>query len=231
MKWLIETFNTFCEFRGSLGVAGDNRSNCFICCHENAEYLHGINQECSKEICPKFLDKGANINITRVVKDEIVDQCIGEDEVKERPTWDEYFFNFVLLAEKRSTCIRRQVGAVLVRDNRIIATGYNGAPSGAKHCIEIGCMREQLKIPSGQNYELCRALHAEENCIIQCAVVGNSTIGVTMYTKVSPCSRCAKTIVGAGIKKLLYLTEYNDQLAYDTLKEGNVEIIQYTMSK
>ena len=117
-----------------------------------------------------------------------------------RASWDEYFMQIVEVVKTRSTCLRRQVGAVIVKDNRIITTGYNGAPSHLKHCTELGgCEREKMGIPSGQRHELCRALHAEQNAIIQAAKLGNTTEGATLYVNVQPCVICAKMLINAGI--------------------------------
>lgn len=118
-----------------------------------------------------------------------------------RPSWDEYFMEMAELTAKRSTCMRRHVGAVIVKDRHAIATGYNGAPSGIMHCEERGgCIRQQLNVPSGQRHELCMALHAEQNAIIQAAVMGNSVEGGTIYITHQPCAICAKMILNAGIR-------------------------------
>ncbi|MFB3926018.1 MAG: cytidine/deoxycytidylate deaminase family protein [Syntrophales bacterium] len=141
----------------------------------------------------------------------------------DRPTWDEYFMDIVDLISRRSTCLRRSVGAVLVRDKRILATGYNGAPSGLRHCLEVGCLREQLNITSGERHELCRGLHAEQNAIIQSALHGVSVKGSTLYCSNHPCTICAKMIVNAGIVRVLYRDGYRDKMASDILKEAGIE--------
>lgn len=128
------------------------------------------------------------------------------------------------LAAQRSTCLRRKVGAVIVRDRQILSTGYNGAPSGITHCEVVGCLREKLKIPSGERHELCRGLHAEQNAIIQAAKVGVSIDGTVLYVTNHPCFICAKQIVNAGIKKVIYQKDYKDKLAQDCLKEAGVEV-------
>jgi dCMP deaminase len=115
-----------------------------------------------------------------------------------RPSWDEYFMGITELVAQRSTCLRRKVGAVAVRDKRILTTGYNGAPSDMKHCLELGCLREQRNIPSGQRHELCRALHAEQNVIIQAAYHGLSIAGSTIYSTTLPCVICAKMLINSG---------------------------------
>jgi len=112
-----------------------------------------------------------------------------------RPSWDEYFMQIALLVSQRATCLRRRVGAVIVKDKRMLATGYNGAPSGLEHCQQTGCMRERLKIPSGQRHELCRGLHAEQNAIIQASLYGTSVKGSTVYITNQPCIICAKMLI------------------------------------
>jgi len=146
---------------------------------------------------------------------------------KKRPDWDEYFLEIAKLVSKRSTCLRRKVGAVLVKDKRILATGYNGAPSGIKHCEEVGCLREKLKVPSGQRHELCRGLHAEQNVILQAALHGVSTRGATLYITDSPCIICAKMLINAGVKKVVFLGEYPDKMALEFLKEAKIEIKRF----
>ncbi len=141
-----------------------------------------------------------------------------------RPEWKEYFIEMADVAKKRSTCKRRHVGALIVKDNRVLATGYNGAPSGTKHCDEIGCLRDELEIPSGERHELCRGLHAEQNAIIQAAKHGVNISDAILYCTNQPCVICAKMIINAGIKKIIYKGEYPDQLALDMLEEAKVEI-------
>lgn len=108
-----------------------------------------------------------------------------KDKITKRPSWDEYFLEMAHLVAKRSTCLRRSVGAVLVKDKRILATGYNGAPSGLKHCVDIGCLRQKLKIPSGERHELCRALHAEQNALIQASLYGISVKGALFMLQIN----------------------------------------------
>lgn len=143
---------------------------------------------------------------------------------EDRVSWDEYFMSFAKLASSRSTCLRRKVGAVIVRDKHIISTGYNGAPKGVRHCSETGCLREKLKIPSGERHELCRGLHAEQNAIIQAALYGTSTDGGIIYCTNQPCAICAKMIINAGIKMVIYEDGYKDELAYEMLEEAGVKI-------
>lgn len=142
-----------------------------------------------------------------------------------RPSWDEYFLDIIELIKQRSTCIRRQVGAIIVKDKRILATGYNGAPTGCKHCIDIGCLREELGIPSGERHELCRALHAEQNAIAQAAQHGISVDGGTLYVTHQPCVICAKMVINAGIKRIIYKGSYPDALSLQLLNEAGIELI------
>ena len=141
-----------------------------------------------------------------------------------RPSWDEYFLGITREVARRSTCLRRQVGATLVRDRRILATGYNGAPSGLAHCEEVGCLREIHKVPPGERHELCRGLHAEMNALLQAAVFGVSTAGATMYTTAHPCSLCAKMLINAGIKRVVMLDDYPDELSKKLLAEAKVTL-------
>ena len=143
-----------------------------------------------------------------------------------RPSWEKYFMGITALVAKRSTCRRRSVGAVIVKDKRILTTGYNGAPSGIRHCIEVGCLREQLKVASGERHELCRGIHAEQNAIIQAAFHGVSIKDATLFCTNLPCSICAKMIINAGIKKIYYLSGYADAISEDMLQEASVEMIK-----
>jgi dCMP deaminase len=141
-----------------------------------------------------------------------------------RPSWDEYFMDIADLVSRRSTCLRRRVGAVIVLDKRILATGYNGAPSGLRHCSEVGCLREQLGIPSGERHEICRGLHAEQNAIIQAAVHGAKIEGGTLYSTIQPCSQCARMIINAKLVRLVFRGEYPDGLAMELLNESGIEL-------
>ncbi|HOO00330.1 MAG TPA: cytidine/deoxycytidylate deaminase family protein [Syntrophales bacterium] len=143
-----------------------------------------------------------------------------------RPEWDRYFMDIAELVATRSTCIRRRVGAVLVRERRILATGYNGAPSGLRHCLEIGCLREQQGVPSGERHELCRGLHAEQNAIIQAALHGVSVKGAHLYCTNHPCVICAKMIINAGIRAVIIADGYGDALAEEILKEARVAVLK-----
>ena len=144
-----------------------------------------------------------------------------------RPSGDEYFMEIVELIKTRSTCLRRQVGALIVKDKRILATGYNGAPMGCKHCSEIGCLREKLNVPSGQRHELCRAIHAEQNAIVQAAYSGTSVNGGTLYVTTQPCILCAKMAINAGIKKIVFKGDYPDELSMEMLKEAGIRVVKF----
>jgi dCMP deaminase len=141
-----------------------------------------------------------------------------------RPTLDEYFMRMAHLAATRSTCMRRAVGAIVVKEKRVLTTGYNGVPKGMRHCEEVGCLREKLKVPSGQRHELCRGVHAEQNAIVQAAYFGVSIKDASMYVTMSPCSVCAKMIVNAGIVSVIYESGYPDELALEVLSEGKVQV-------
>ena len=143
------------------------------------------------------------------------------------PSWDEYFMEITKLVATRSTCLRRQVGAVLVKDKKILTTGYNGAPSQLPHCLDVGCLREQLGIPPGERHELCRGLHAEQNAIIQAAYHGVSIKGATLYCTNHPCIICTKMIINAGIERVVYLDGYPDPLAEEMLKESRVKVERF----
>jgi dCMP deaminase len=143
-----------------------------------------------------------------------------------RPDWDEYFMNIADMVRTRSTCLRRQVGAVIVRDKRILTTGYNGTPSGLKHCQEAGCLRDQMNIPSGERHELCRGIHSEQNAIIQAAAFGVSIQNATIYVTLSPCILCTKMLINAGITRIVTREAYNDALALKMLEESDIEYIK-----
>jgi dCMP deaminase len=150
---------------------------------------------------------------------------LGVDLMEERLSWDDYFMEITKLVANRSTCLRRHVGAVIVRDKRILATGYNGAPKGLRHCLETGCLREKMGIPSGKMQELCRGLHAEQNAIIQSALFGVSIENSQIYTVNQPCVVCAKMIINSGIKRIVYSEPYPDPLAEEMIKEAGIELV------
>jgi dCMP deaminase len=132
------------------------------------------------------------------------------------------------LVAQRSTCVRRRVGAVIVKDKNILATGYNGAPRGLAHCAEVGCLRDRLNVPSGEKHELCRGLHAEQNAIVQAAYHGVGINGATIYTATFPCVICAKMIINAGITRVVYRESYDDKLSQDLLREAGIAVARFT---
>jgi len=144
-----------------------------------------------------------------------------------RPGWDEYFMEITRLVARRSSCLRRQVGAVLVKDRNILATGYNGVPTGITHCAETGCLRAKLNVPSGERHELCRGLHAEQNAIIQAAKHGTNIDGATLYSTTMPCIICAKMIINAGIQRVVYEEGYADQLSMELVAESGLLVEKF----
>ncbi len=150
----------------------------------------------------------------------------GDIFTLKRPTWDEYFIKLALLVAERSTCLRHHVGAVIVRDKHILTTGYNGAPSGTKDCLELGCLRDQMRIPSGTRHEICRAIHAEQNAIIQAGLHGVNIERATMYCTHSPCILCAKMLANVRIKRLITCGDYADQSFKELFKEVGIEFLK-----
>jgi dCMP deaminase len=145
----------------------------------------------------------------------------------DRPDWNEYFLRITQDVAQRATCVKRKVGAIIVKDNHILATGYNGSPKGFDHCTEETCIRKQMNVPSGQRHELCRGLHAEQNAIIQAAWHGVKIEGSTMYCTCQPCAICVKMLINAGIRKLVYVGGYPDELAQQMLRESRLPVIKY----
>jgi dCMP deaminase len=141
-----------------------------------------------------------------------------------RPTWDEYFMKITHTVAERSTCLRRHVGAVLVQEKRILATGYNGSPRGLKHCSEVGCLRQRNNVPSGERHELCRGLHAEMNALLQAASHGIRIEGSTLYSTTYPCSLCAKMLINGGIVRVVTVEDYPDALAKEMLDEAHIQV-------
>ena len=141
-----------------------------------------------------------------------------------RPSWDVYFMDIARLAAKRATCLRRRVGAVIVKDRHLLSTGSNGAPKNISHCQKTGCLRERLRIASGQRHELCRGLHAEQNAIIQAALYGVGLRGATLYCTNMPCVICSKMIINAGIERVVLLDDYPDKMASAFLREAGIKI-------
>ncbi len=155
----------------------------------------------------------------------------GQDgqPLDQRPSWDAYFMEICRVVAKRSTCLRRHVGAILVSNRRILATGYNGAPKGMAHCAELGgCYRQRMGIPSGERQELCRGLHAEQNAIIQAAVHGVKLENVTLYCTTMPCVTCAKMLINADVHRIVYEEEYPDELSHQMLGEAGVELVHWS---
>lgn len=147
-----------------------------------------------------------------------------------RIPWPEYFMNIAFMVSERSTCLRRKVGAVAVKDKRILATGYNGAPATLTHCEEAGCLRASLAIPSGQRHEICRGLHAEQNVIIQAALYGMSINGADLYCTNHPCVLCAKMLINCGIRHIYYAESYPDELAAAMLAEAGIITEQFALA-
>ena len=143
-----------------------------------------------------------------------------------RPSWDSYFMQMALVVAKRSTCLRRQVGAVMVKDKQILSTGYNGSPSGLRHCEEIGCLRQNLGVPSGERHEICRAVHAEQNALVQAAKHGVAITGADLYTTHQPCVLCTKLLINAGIERVVYTHSYPDELAVEIAKEAGLNLVK-----
>ena len=141
-----------------------------------------------------------------------------------RPDTDEYFLKIASVVAERSTCRRHHIGAVAVRDKHILATGYNGAPSGFKDCLELGCLRDELNIPSGERHEICRGIHAEQNVIIQATLHGISLEGSTIYATHTPCVLCAKMLVNTKIKRFVSFGRYNDTAFLDLFREAGIEV-------
>ena len=141
-----------------------------------------------------------------------------------RPDADEYFLKIASVVAERSTCRRHHVGAVAVKDKHILATGYNGAPAGLKDCLELGCRRDELNIPSGTRHEICRGIHAEQNVIIQASLHGVSLERSTIYATHTPCVLCAKMLVNARIKRYVSFGKYNDNEFIDLFREAGIEL-------
>ena len=139
---------------------------------------------------------------------------------------DDYFMEIASVVAKRSTCLRNRVGAVIAKEKRILSTGYNGAPSGLAHCLDIGCIRDKKNIKSGERHELCRAVHAEQNAIIQAALHGVSVENATLYCTHQPCILCAKMLINSKIKKVVFGRPYPDTTSLEFLGDANIEIVR-----
>jgi len=148
-----------------------------------------------------------------------------------RPSWDEYFMDITVRVAQRATCLRRKVGAVLVKDKKILTTGYNGAPAGLVHCEQVGCLRDRLGVPRGERHELCRGTHAEQNAIIQAASYGVSIRGATLYSTHFPCVLCTKMLINAGVRRVVYLEGYPDDLAKEMIREAGLEVCRANSEK
>lgn len=146
-----------------------------------------------------------------------------------RPSWDEYFLKIAMLVSERSTCVRRHVGAVIVKDKKILTTGYNGAASKVKDCTELGCLRNERGIKSGERHEICRAIHAEQNALIQAGLHGISVKGAVLYCTLSPCILCSKMIVNSKMKKVVTFASYPDQDSLDLLRKADIEFVKLDM--
>ena len=177
-------------------------------CIELADYSFK-NDWTVEELCKKVG------NVLDKIKNDV-----GEKHV--RPTWDEYFIKLAALVAERSTCLRHNIGAVIVKDKRVIAGGYNGSARGAPNCSEVGCLKNELGIKTGTGHEICRAVHAEMNAIIQGAIHGISVYGSTMYCTHTPCTLCARMIVNAGIKRVVSYHNYSDESARKFLEQSGV---------
>jgi len=140
-----------------------------------------------------------------------------------RPGWDEYFMSIAAVVSSRSTCLRRKVGSVIVRNRQIVSTGYNGAPRGTPHCSFTGCLREKMEIPSGERHEICRGSHAEINAIAQAASMGSSTADSSIYCTHEPCAFCTKAIINAGIRRIVFVNSYPDTIASLLREEARIE--------
>jgi dCMP deaminase len=150
------------------------------------------------------------------------DAIVPPLEAGDRLPWPQYFLRICFLVAERSTCLRRKVGAVAVRDKRILATGYNGAPTNVAHCLDVGCLREELGVPSGQRHEICRGLHAEQNVIIQAAVHGVSIKDSDIYCTTQPCLICSKMLANCGVRNIYFAESYPDDLAEDMLGQAGI---------
>ncbi|MFH1840128.1 MAG: cytidine/deoxycytidylate deaminase family protein [Nanoarchaeota archaeon] len=146
-----------------------------------------------------------------------------------RPSFDEIFMKMTLLIRERSTCIVRKTGAVLVKNNKVLAVGYNGSPAGTKHCTDHGiCKRREAGLDPGEyRDELCRVVHAEENVLLQAAKFGVSTDGATVYCYYFPCTMCSKSMINAGIKEIVFAEDYPNELAKELLQEAGVKVRQF----
>lgn len=163
---------------------------------------------------------------TKILDNETTEKKASPHEgTKDRISWEQYFMNIAFMVSERSTCLRRKVGAVAVKDKHILSTGYNGVPQGIEHCFTRGCLRAQMNIPSGQRHEICRGLHAEQNVIIQAAMHGTTLLGADIFCTTQPCLICTKMLINCGIKTIYHAEKYPDELALEMLKEAGVKLV------
>ena len=158
-------------------------------------------------------------------------QSISVEDNMDRPDNDTYFMMMAELVSTRSTCLRRKVGAVVVKEKRVLTTGYNGAPKGLRHCEEVGCVRQNQNIETGTRHELCRGVHAEQNAVVQAAYFGISIKGASIYTTCFPCVMCTKILLNAGISEIIYKNDYIDPLSKEILNETDVIVRKYEEKK
>ena len=201
-----------------LGTGSSERCNITIMC--------GLRRDSVKELYTGYPRASLSAEGKGIKK---IGKIMSNNKVT-RPDWDHYFMEIAQVVSKRSTCLRRSVGAVIVKNKQILATGYNGTPKGMPHCGEVGCLREQLHVPSGKNHELCRGIHAEQNAVVQAAVHGVSVEGGTLYCTNQPCVVCTKILINAGIERIVYKDPYPDKLAEDMLAASGmkVEVLDHT---
>ncbi len=173
----------------------------------------------------KSVGDGKNTLFTGTISSKTPTQG-GTKVLVKRPGWDEYFMSIAMAVAGRANCSRRMIGAVLVKDRQIISTGYNGTPAGIKNCNEGGCVRCSSDVPSGAALEKCSCCHAEENTIVQAARHGMRTEGATLYTTFTACTQCAKMIINAGLKKVVAMHDYPDDLGTKLLKDANIELVR-----
>lgn len=183
----------------------------------------------SGEVPEKPFDSGksADRSLRGPVRQEVPSGVQENCAVTCRPDWDQYFMDIARVVASRSTCLRRSVGALIVKDTRILASGYNGAPAGLRHCLETGCLREERGVPAGERHELCRGLHAEQNALIQAAVYGIAIQGAVYYVTHQPCALCAKIMINAGIRKVVFQGDYPDPLALKLFEEAEVVLVRF----
>ncbi|MBR9691180.1 AAA family ATPase [Candidatus Woesearchaeota archaeon] len=205
-----ETFEKFLKLEG-MEMEGSGSGQRIRECNEMAKII--LVNDSSFDVLKEKVDKMVNDLKKKIVKKEL----------KPRPSWDEYFMKIATLVGERSTCVRHHVGAIAVKGKRVLATGYNGAVAGTKDCLELGCLRNELGIASGTRHEICRAIHAEQNVVVQAAIHGISIKDATIYCTHSPCILCAKILANAKIKEVVTFSEYADQSFKELFKEAGIK--------